>query len=303
MSLCQHLEKPDVNAVYAIINPVSGRRNLGEFLPAIRSTLAREGVSLTCMLTGGPGDAARLAETVPDSARAILVVGGDGTIRDVAGARVGRPVPLAVLAGGTENIVAKSLRMPRAADRLADLLLHGRPRPQDVGVVNGRRFLIIAGAGFDAEVVHRLAVLRRGHLSHYDYFWPLWRTFWSHAFPRVRVEVDGTRFFEGRGLVFVGVLRRYCLGLELLARAVHDDGLLDICVYPCDSAPRLLGHALQTLWRTHVTSGRVLYSQARRVEVTSDVPVPLQIDGDVGNVLPASFEIIPHGVTFLSSAT
>ncbi len=286
--------------VYAIINPVSGRRNLGEFMPAIRSALAREGVGLTCMVTAGPGDAARLGEAVPDSARAILVVGGDGTTRDVAGARVGRPVPLAVLGGGTENIVAKALRMPRNPEQIADLILHGRPRPMDVGVVNGRKFLIITGVGFDAEVVHRLHAVRAGHISHFDYFWPIWRTFWAHAFPPVRVDVDGTRVFEGRGLVFVGVLRRYSLGLQLLARAVYDDGLLDVCIYPCASAPRLVGHALQTLFRKHVTSGNVLYMQGRRVDIASDVPIPLQIDGDVGDTLPASLGIIPQGATFLS---
>lgn len=289
-----------MNDIYAIINPVSGRRNLGEAIPAIRTALAREGVGLTCMVTAGHGDAARLGAAVPDSARAILVVGGDGTIRDVAGSRVGRPVPLAVLRGGTENIVAKALRMPRDPEQIANLILHGRPQPMDVGIVNGRKFLIITGVGFDAEVVHRLHAVRAGHISHFDYFWPIWRTFWAHAFPPLRVVVDGTSFFEGRGLVFVGVLARYSLGLRLLDRAVHDDGLLDICVYPCASAPRLLGHALQTLFRKHVTSGNVRYTQGRQVDIASDVPVPLQIDGDAGDTLPASLGIIPHGAAFLS---
>jgi diacylglycerol kinase family enzyme len=288
-----------VKDVYAIINPVSGRRNLGEFLPAIRSALAREGVGLTCRVTAGHGDAARLAEAVPDSARAILVVGGDGTVRDVAGARVGRPGPLAILGGGTENIVAKALRMPRDPEQIAGLILHGRPQPMDVGVVNGRKFLIITGVGFDAEVVHRLHAVRAGHISHFDYFWPIWRTFWAHTFPPVRVDVDGIRVFEGRGLVFVGVLRRYSLGLQLLARAVHDDGLLDVCVYPCGSRSGLLRHAMQTLFRKHVTTGDAIYLHGRHVDITSDVPVPLQIDGDVGDTLPARLGIIPQGVAFL----
>ncbi|UCG15613.1 MAG: hypothetical protein JSV19_09995 [Phycisphaerales bacterium] len=285
--------------VHAIINPVSGRRDPARAIARVRQGLAREGVGVTCTATREPGDATCLARNVPDSARAILIVGGDGTVREVVTGRVGRPTPLLVLGTGTENIVAKALGMPRDPDHIVERILHGMPRPTDVGVVNGRKFLIISGIGFDAEVVHRLHRARAGHISYLDYFWPIWRTFWGHVFPELHVETDGRALFDGNGLVFVGVLRRYSLGLQILSKARHDDGLLDVCVYPCASRARLMGHAARTLLGRHTSSRETLYAQCRTATVHSNKPVSMQVDGDVGGSLPATYSVIPSGIWFL----
>ncbi len=287
--------------VYAIINPVSGRRNWAGTIARLRRRLSRAGIRLVCAVTQAPGDALRIAADVPDDARAILVVGGDGTIRDVVDARTRRPPPLVVLQSGTENIVAKTLRMPRDPDGLVQRVLHGRPQPVDVGVRNGRKFLIISGMGFDAEVVHRLHATRDGHITHFDYFWPIWRTYWGHQFPRIQVQTDGEPFFDGRGLVFVGVLNRYSLGLQLLWKARHNDGLLDVCIYPCSTRTRLVRHSLETLVRRHARPGGALYTQCRTASVRSPVFVPVQADGDVAGILPADFSLIASGITFLGS--
>ena len=78
-------------------------------------------------------------------------------------------------------------------------------------------------------------ILSHGHIDHFDYFWPIWRTFWEYKFRPMCVEVDGEEIFDGPGLVFVGNISRYAIGLQILHYADFGDGLLDVCVYKCAS--------------------------------------------------------------------
>ena len=285
--------------VHAIANPVSGRKQLGPVLRAVGRLLARHGANLTCHVTQGPGQATRIATQVPDDARAVIAVGGDGTVREVVGGLIDRPVPFVVLPTGTENIVAKHFGMSAEPGALAHRVLHGVPMPLDVGVVDGRHFLIVAGIGFDADVVARLAAMREGHIGYLDYFWPLLRTFAGHQFPDIAVTVDGEPVFAGRGLALVGNLPRYSIGLRILDRASWDDGLLDVCVYRCRSRVRLLRHSVRTALRRHVEAGDVTYVQGRSVSVSSAGTVNYQLDGDLGGVLPVHFRVLPRAVRCL----
>jgi diacylglycerol kinase family enzyme len=288
--------------VHAIINPVSGPRLPAGAVAQLRRNLAQTGIGLQCRFTTAPGEATRLAREVPGTARAALVVGGDGTVREVAAGLCGRPVPICILPAGTENIIAKAFRMPRDPRTLATWIARGQTQRVDMGQINRQRFLVICGMGFDAEVVRLLHQVRQGHIDHQHYFWPIIRTFGSHTFPHLHIEVDDHLLYEGPGLVFVGLIPRYAVGLQILANARCDDGLLDVCVYPCASRRGLLWHAFRTMCGRHTGGGSgALYAQGRAARVRSDHPVPLQVDGDLAGCLPAEFRIIPQAVNLLTN--
>jgi diacylglycerol kinase family enzyme len=169
----------------------------------------------------------------------------------------------------------------------------------DVGTVNGRRFLMVAGVGFDAEVVHRVARGRRGHISHWTYFWPVWRTFWTHQFPQLAIRADGEDVFDGPAMVFIGVTSRYSVGLRICRRARWDDGMLDLCIYPCRSRSRLLLHALQTVRGCHDRWKGTVYRKCRRIHIDGEPTVPMEIDGDPTEHLPAEYRVLPSAAVFL----
>jgi len=288
----------------AIVNPVSGSRRATGMLREVVTRLGRAGHAMTVCVTRAAGDAEREAGTAPSDTDAILAVGGDGTVREVVDGLVaaGRRVPVGILATGTENLLARDLGMPEDPAGLVRMLLGARSVACDVGVVNGRHFLAVCGVGFDAEVVDRLANGRRGHITHMDYFWPVWRTFWEHRFPRVRVRADGREVFAGQGLVFVGVIARYSAGLRICRRAKRDDGMLDLCIYPCTGRGTLLGHAVSTLLRRHDRNGRTIYLKCREVQVEGNPSVPVEMDGDPGGRLPVEVRVLPGAAGFLRPA-
>jgi len=285
-------------SVAFIVNPVAGSAKLGRIVAELSRRLTAAGGRSTILKTAGPGHAVELSRGVGEDIEAIVAVGGDGTVREVAAGRLDRPLPLLILPAGTENLLARHLGIVASVECLWDCLTQGVVRPFDIGFVNGRCFLIVAGAGFDAEVVGRLARTRRGHITRGDYFWPLWRTFWEYRFPPIHVMADGQTLFQGRGLAFVGNIAHYGMGLRILRDARDHDGLLDVCVYPCSGRGRLLVHSCYTAVRRHVERPDVIYRRARRVRIESSAPLALEADGDLAGALPAELAVLPSQAQF-----
>ncbi len=286
----------------AIVNPVSGRYNMMPTVRKIGGEIKRAGGHLDVRTTEGLGHATTLAAELSAESDAILVVGGDGTVCEVVNGLIENPIPMAILRTGTENLLARELMMPSEPRSVAGTLLYGTAHALDVGVINNRRFLAVAGAGFDAECALRMSRARKGHITHVDYFWPVWRALWSHRFPELKVELDGQLVFEGRGFAILGIIGQYSLGMRILNRARYDDGLLDICVFPCTNRRQLAAHTFRVLLHRHTVGHRTLYHQGKNIRITSDTSVPLQVDGDAGGELPATCSIIPSAVQFLRHA-
>jgi diacylglycerol kinase family enzyme len=283
----------------AIVNPISGRFHQADKVRRTGELLRQRGHRFEVKLTRAPGDAVRLADELPDDTRAVLVVGGDGTAREVTSALMGREIPVVILRTGTENLLAKDLCMPTDPRTVVRTLLEGVPFRTDVGVADGRRFFIVAGFGFDAEVVQRLTARRNGHITHLNYLDPIWRTFWTHRYPTIRVEADGAEVYCGRGFALVNVLPRYAAGLRTCPQACRDDGLLDLVVFPCSKSVKLVHHFWCVLLGCSGDSNGAIWRKAQTIRVTSPQPVPVELDGDPAGWLPVSITVEPRAALFM----
>lgn len=288
--------------IAAIINPISGagcRGRLRDLFTALRDA----GHRLDRQVTTGPAQAGNLARRAAATGYdAVLAVGGDGTVCDVADGLAGTTSPLLIWPAGTENLVAKSIGYRPNPDLILATLHAGNAASFDLGWANGRSFVVVAGVGFDAEVVYRLTRLRVGHITHLSYTGPLWRTFWEHRWPDLQVTADtpdGPFTWQGRGMVFVGNMSRYSLGLRVVRDAVPNDGLLDLVTMDCRSRLQLVGHSLRTLARRHIEHPAVRHVRFTRLTVTADRPVPIEIDGEFAGQLPLDITVRPNALRVL----
>lgn len=286
--------------IAAIMNPVAGASRQRGAIRRMLAQLEQRGCAVTVDRTTGGGDATRFAEAaVAARADAVVAIGGDGTVGEVVHGLAGSGVPLLIWPTGTENLVARSLGFRADADVLCSCFDEQNLRIFDLGVANGRSFMVVAGVGFDAEVVRRLTQLRRGHITHLSYFFPIWRTFWEHRFPILSVQTDALTW-TGRGMVFVGNMARYALGLPVVRDAIPDDGLLDLLIMPCHDQVGLIGHSLRTLLKIHVGYKGVIYERVTwaRVESTHR-QVPVELDGDFAGTLPLEVRVVPNAIRVL----
>ena len=233
-----------------------------------------------------PGTAAR---------RCIVAAGGDGTVSALLNERPG--VPIAVLPAGTENLFARHFRFDGRPERLARAIAEGRVRSLDLGVAGRKRFSLMAGVGFDADVVtrhhaSRLARSGRARPTHRGaYVEPVLRSSFTYRFPTLRVRVDdpgAEETIEGTS-VFVFNLPRYALGLPFAPAARGDDGRLDLVVFREPGPFRALYYLWLVLRGAHLDREDVHHRRVRSATIESVESVPFQLDGDPGGrVEPAS---------------
>jgi len=227
----------------------------------------------------------------------VVAAGGDGTIREAAHGLEGSDKPLLIVPCGTENLLANELGFDRRLDTIIKTFEAGFTMSLDLGSINGRCFTSVAGFGFDGEVVKYVSEKRQGCISHFAYVEPIWRTFWGHKFPQMKVTVDGAEIFDGQGMVFVGNISRYAVGLEILHTADFSDSLLDVCVYKCSSRLRLVKHSVMTVIKRHTFCKDVIYKQGKKVTIScGGEDVATEIDGDPGPGLPVEINIIAQAV-------
>jgi YegS/Rv2252/BmrU family lipid kinase len=291
--------KPEDGYIGCIINPKAGAGSQQGTARRFTSYLTAEGYNVRTMLTGCLHDAYDFAQNFAQVRDCLMVVavGGDGLVREVTSGLRGSDKPLLIIPAGTENLLANELGFDEKFSTIAGAFEEGYIKSLDLGIANGQSFTSIAGIGFDGKIVERVYNLRQGHIDHLDYLGPAWRTFWDYRYDTIKVEVDGKTVFDGRGIVFVGNISRYALGLQLLHYADFSDGLLDICIYKCSSRGRLLKQFIMTIMKQHFKFGDVIYKQGKKILVSSQAAdVPVEIDGDPGPNLPVEIEVIPQAI-------
>jgi diacylglycerol kinase family enzyme len=166
----------------------------------------------------------------------------------------------------------------------------GRLARLDLGLTGSRRFALMAGIGFDAEVVtrHHLARIGRAGVPRPTYraayVEPVLRASLEYRFPPLTVHLneDGREEVLTGTTVFVFNLPRYALGLPFAPTARGDDGLLDLVVFRNAGSFQALYYLWLVVRGLHLDTPGVFHRRVRRVAVTASEAVPVQLDGDPG---------------------
>jgi diacylglycerol kinase (ATP) len=298
--------------ILGIRNPASGQKEDGfdAFCAALRDRggqftvrqLEKDGPSLEALLKDAR------------SFDRIVAAGGDGTISAVAHALRGSDLPIMIYPGGTGNLLALNLDLPKNPRALAELTLGGRTLKADLAELHfdaapGENapepigFSLNAGTGFDAKLIEGSEPLKdRLGLGAYL------ASALSNANPTVAkftLEMDGeTILTEGIGVMVVNHGRMQ-LGIELAPDADASDGLLDVLVLRAQSLagliPAVVGSLLENIGlRGPSLDGCLELYQAKRVRVSSDPPQPVQFDGEtIDRMTPFEASVLPNAASFV----
>jgi YegS/Rv2252/BmrU family lipid kinase len=294
----------NLESVNIFANPISGRGKGKTIAARLEKRLRADGYAVTTSFerpTNLPPDA------INDTTRAVIIIGGDGTIRAVAERLVtlrGESPPLLPVPLGTANLMVSHLGFKWNDETLEDGIseaIRSLPiRTLDVASANGSLFLLMAGIGFDALVVHELDRIRKGPIHMLSYLKPTALALRDYNFPAIRVTVDGTVIWRSAPAVaFVGNIREYGVGFSVLPFAKPDDGLLDVCVMPCANWFELAQWFLQAAAGQHVWSDKIKYLNGKHILIESKQEVPVQIDGDSAGHTPLEITLLPRRVPFI----
>lgn len=227
----------------------------------------------------------------------VIVIGGDGTLREVLTTMALRDIPVAVVPSGSGNLVAKNLAVPLDAARAVRLALDTTARPMDLLRVevdgdSPRWAVAMVGAGADAAVLRDTSALVKRAAGPIGYLVAGRR----HVEPIPRsavVDLDGVRSEAAASLVLVGNVGSLHPGIALLPDADPGDGRLDVLVACPDTRGDVVAMMVGVLLKRRRIR-QVERTCGTEVAFTLGEPTPFQIDGDVvGDVTSVRVQVVP----------
>ena len=287
-----------------ITNPVAARAH-SRAVAAIEKILTGGGWRVDVRSTEGPGDARRIAEAARGDGYDVMVShGGDGTAMQVAAGIAGSGIALGLVPGGTGNVLAGNLQLPRAAARAARALLTAHPHPIDLGVVerdDGPHYFAVAcGTGFDAQLMADTGIAAKRRWKVGAYMARAAMTLGSVRSAAHRVTVDGKAHDVRAAMLLVLNCGKLPPGfLKLRESLAPDDGWLDVVALDADG---VMQSAMAVFGLLSRSGKRVWWGRGRevRVEVVDgSTPRPVQLDGEVTGATPFEVKLLPGSLLVL----
>lgn len=287
--------------IVIVANPVSGSGDAVEIARRLQQGLSKKSHDVELFITEEPGDAEKRAAK-EGSDTCMISVGGDGTIREIVnGVDLSAPPRLMVVPTGTGNVLAGELRMPVDVRKQIALLEQGLTRWIDVGVCDGRRFLCMAGIGFDAAVVHAFHDYRDRAAGMWTYTRLGVQMLLGHEEATVDVYVDNVLQATDVPFVQIASSRNYGGSMLFSPSARPDNGRFEVSW--------LSTRGKTALFRFLITGCLGLpginpdYHTVRggtvRIAPAHGNPM-LQLDGDPGPDDARNFRLRPRAVPFLT---
>lgn len=248
--------------------------------------LTGRGASVDCRETSHRNAALELV-SVCGRYDAVIAAGGDGTVRALAPALSEQGIALGVLPLGTGNVLAHEIGAPREAGALADMLIRG-PQAEIVGArANGEPFFLMAGVGFDGDVLRHLNIGLKRRVGKVAYGWPILKAL-ARTIPTLDVTIDGRQ--STAGWVIVANAKHYAGSFVVAPEAtLLRSGLFAILFKARDPVARLRGLMALAAGRLHRTAD-VEIVPCTRLGIAAAEPVPAEIDGDPFGTTPLEIE-------------
>lgn len=283
-----------------IINPVAGRGRTAQVWEKIKEKLDRNRVHYKPYFTGRHGHGFELAaKAQKDGAERLVVLGGDGTLHEVINGMDRRRSAVGIIPTGTGNDFCRSAGLPLDPLEALRVLESGQMRSVDLGKVNGRFFINMAGIGLDAQVAYEVNRHFRFLRGTAAYVLALFKVLLTYGNREVELSLDGQT--QRRKVLFVAVANGQFIGggMKMVPPARLDDGWFHLCVAgDVGKFDTLL--TLPKIYRGgHAKHPLVSFPQAKEVEITSTEPMVVHADGEIIGQLPAKFTIVPNGVNLL----
>ena len=256
-------------------------KNLGGGLPKLRSLLAAAGVDdpIWHEVPKSRKAPKQVRRALDEGATRFVIWGGDGMVQRCIDALAGSDATMAIIPAGTANLLAGNLGIPHDLERAVEIGLGGDLRELDVATMNGERFAVMAGAGFDAEMIRGADGGLEDRLGRVAYIYTGARALRAKPF-RAKIVVDGATWYSGKAsCVLFGNVGSLFGGVRVFADAEPDDGMIDLGVVTADSMVQWARTAARTAVSSAASSPFVRVTKAGNATVTLDRKVRYELDG------------------------
>ncbi len=294
-----------------VYNPNSGRFPSWMLVERAAEVLKDAGWDLTIEQSQGAEHIITLARQAAEEKKdAFFIVGGDGSVNLATQGLIGSQTALGVLPSGTANVLAQELGLPGlgwtrwlALEESARQLAHAQAHWVDVGWCNQKSFLLWAGVGLDAFIVHQIEP-RQPWEKYFSLVQYITSAVWSarlfHGMD-LHIRVQGEEISGHYILAVVSNIHLYAGGLaQLSPDARLDDGLMDLWLFQGESMTDSVQRALEILSGRHIQSEQITCIPFSSCSMESDSQLFVQVDGEPVNTnSPVEIRVEPHAMKVL----
>jgi YegS/Rv2252/BmrU family lipid kinase len=227
-----------------------------------------------------------------------VVVGGDGTLNEVANGLAGTGAEIAILPNGTGQDFGRTHGIPSKFDDAVEVALTGTARAADAGRAtfaegSTRIFANVGSVGMSGAVARRANSMSKALGGRATFYYALTREFVAWKNTEV-VVTSGAGEHRGRMHdVIVANGRWHGGGMKLAPDAEFDDGLFDVVLIGDVTKLDFITTSPKLYSGGHVHHPRIDVIRAATLEVTSAEPLPVELDGEVSGETPVRFEVVP----------
>jgi diacylglycerol kinase (ATP) len=277
-----------------IYNPTAGREAFRRHIGDVLEKLEIAGYETSCHATTGEDDAREAAKkAVERNFDIIIAAGGDGTLNEVvAGVSPFAKKPkIGLIPMGTTNDFARALQIPRDIDEALDIIIQGESVPVDVGLMNNERYFInIAGGGRLTELTYEVPSKFKTVLGQLAYYLKGIEMLPSIHATHLKIEYDG-EVFDDEAMMFLIGLTNSVGGFEKLAPGARlNDGKFTLLILKKCNIAEFVRVVTLALRGEHYEDPLVISTKAEKILVSTSDNVQLNLDGEYGGVLPATFQ-------------
>lgn len=280
-----------------ILNPIAGRPRLAGVEERISRALREHGIRCEILYTSEAGDGSLLArQSAEQGTELVIAAGGDGTVNEVINGLVGTGAALGILPLGTVNVLARDLGIPLNSRKAVRTIAEGAIEKIDLGRANGRYFTLMAGCGFDAEVIANVLRPVKDMIGVSAYVLKGLEMLAKYRAAHVTLEMPDETYSAKAFLVIAANVSTYAYNLKITPHASPDDGLLDICVFerPITDRVGFVRQVAEVFINRHLYHKAVRCFRAPRVSVKSEPDIMVQLDGDAFGATPVEISIAPR---------
>jgi YegS/Rv2252/BmrU family lipid kinase len=280
--------------VHIVINPASGQPQ--PILNQINDVFYPAGVQWDISLTQKSGDAIRYArQAIAEGAEVVGAYGGDGTVMEVAEGVAGGQTPMAILPGGTANLMSVELGIPKDLTQAAQIIIDPDSvvRQVDMGQVGEKQFMLRVGIGFAGEKVKLADRELKDKWGILAYSIAGLKALETSPVAHYRITVDGVEHETDGKTCLIDNAGNMGTQRVTAAKSVSvSDGLLDVIVVRDASVGSLVAVGDQILGRKP-NPDDVKHWQGREIKIECDPPQTVQGDGEIWDPTPVSARVLP----------
>jgi diacylglycerol kinase (ATP) len=290
--------------VKIIYNPSSGRQTTERRLDRLCKLLLNDGYTINKFITQKKNDAMNeTIKTCKEEWDLIIVSGGDGTVNEVATGIVKgeKKIPVAILSSGTVNDFANYMKIPQNILSFFEMIKREDIIDVDLGMVNDDYFVNVAAGGILSNVGYQVPVESKMVLGRMAYYLEGLRELTLQNLESIKLNIESDEYTKNEEILLFIISNSSSIGgfKKLAPKADVLDGLLDIVIIKKSGVQDLANIFFNIFSGEHINHPNVIYFKSKNIKLSTEKVIPIDIDGEFGGYLPATFKIVPRAFRIL----